>query len=363
MLDHADGFDWIPTAADDALLADRYDLVDANVTIDDSLANVDWENGLTATSSGQRLRKVVTTSATRITGFHFVATSLAAQTIFRFLDSGTVQGSLRLTADGRIAAYSGDAATLLGQSDAGTIVINTVYWIECKYLVSSDADVGFVVVGIDDVAVVSVRAVTQIAGATINQVELVADLNVIFDDWMNKNILGSTHNDFGGEAYVELTQVSDELEYGGYEGGSEAAFEWVNSAGNSLNNNIYVDEVPTSAPDDDTSYVHDSGSPGDIDTYRASLAMLEGTLSITIPLSAVSVLYRARLEAPGSENFAPHEFQPSTGNRVSGDAIADFIAVDSDSYAYYEAIHVTDADGAAWDVENYETSEFGQESA
>lgn len=355
---HADSFDWIPDAADSALLADRYDLRDANVVIDDSGANVTWINGVTATSPDQRLRRVLSTpDDTVICGFHLNPLALSARTICRFLDAtNDIHGVLAITADGKIEAYKDDAITLIAASDAGVLVAGDESWIECKYVVSADATEGFIVVGVDDVSVIRIRADTKgAAGTTVAGIELVLDADTVCDNWVIKNSLGTSHNDYGGESFIELTSPHDAAYE--YEGGSSAAdYEWFTSGGDHVENNREINEVPTTSPDDDTSFVHNSGvASGEQDTHRCTDPLLEDTLGISIPLTAISLLYRARREAAGSETFVARQWYAAADIQED----ADTLTVDSTSYFYLTSILEEAAGGVAWDVGKYGGSEFG----
>lgn len=352
MLRHIDSFDWAPTTGDSALLIDRYDLVDADVVIDDSGLYTPWGNGVTATSATQRLRKVIAATPTPITGFHFNPITLTARTICRFLSAGVVHGVLRISADGRIQAYKADAVTLIAQSSAGVLVAGTTYWIEAKYHVSADLDLGFVVVGVDDVSVISQRAATKTATAvTCDAIELVLDANTVAGDWVIKDTSGTTHNNFGGEAFVELGV----LQSGMYSDPSSFAYQWTNSNATMVDNTDYINEVPTTAPEDDAQYVSSPASSNKRDVHRVELPMLNGVLAETIPVTAIGVLYRARRTAAGSETFITDHYHAPSMSEATGDTLT----VASTSYLYKQALLARAANTAPWTEDLYASSEFG----
>lgn len=359
MLRHADSFDFVPPGTSQAagfiLLDNRYDVIDGSVVIDDSGLYIPWGNGVTSTSPNQRLRKEIVAATTPITGFHLNPITLSARTICRFLSGGVVHGVLRISADGRIQAYKGDAVTLIAQSDPGVLVANTVVWIECKYHVSADLTLGFVVVGVDDVPVIRERAITKTATAvTSDEVELVLDADTVIDDWLIKDTTGTTHNNFGGEAYVELGVLQNSSTSDPDNNGTTSfPYEWVNSASTTIENEDYINEVPAMEPDAGT-YVTNPAGANKRDVHRVEEPILEPVLAIDFPLTAVGVLYRSFVTA-GAESFVPGQYHAPSDNSQSGAAIA----VSSGTYRYQQAIFPTVANGAAWTIDKYMSSEFG----
>lgn len=377
MLLHADGFDWIPTAADDALLADRYTLVGSEVTIDDSATNVILGNGLTGGSGSEtdnRLTLTIVGVNTIIHGFHVNLSSFSDRKLLDWVD-----GSLRITSTGKIQVYNG--GSLVTESAAGVLSSGANDWIEFKIKFDSDPDVGFVVVGVNDVPVIRTFAATADSAITPNTWRLIASHQTIFDDWVIKDTSGAYNNSFGGEAFVLAGQVQtrsttldgDTTEPHNH-GASTLFYSWDNEDTDSEFNNAHLSESP---PDDDTTYVVEPATVDLGDVHRVDPVDLNALINVDSPIVAVNILYRAKLTSAGSESFLPILFHPNfdPGPDYVIDNTADSaevyeaasVAVTTTGYKYHTVIYpqaITDAAPvtADWTEDLYASTEYGYRS-
>ncbi len=249
------------------------------------------------------------------------------------LDAGSMQGSLRVNADGTLSVTRN--GTVLATS-ASSLLANIWYFIEFKHVI---ADSGGVLEGRvnGDVWVTYTGDTKQTANATANQIMLRGPHqngagSYYFDDLYILDGTGSVpNNTYWGDTQIEAILPSGAGNY----------TELTASAGN---NYACVDET---APNDDTDYVY-SSTVDQRDTYAF------GNLSVSsATINGIQVLIRARETVAGGGKVARLYRSGSTDDQGSDKAIGT-------SYDYLQEIMETDPiAAAAWTASAINGAEFG----
>lgn len=183
---------------------------------------------------------------------------------FRWRNSTTILGALKLNSLLKIEAYTGDAATLLA-TGATTISLNTWYLIEVHVKIADS--LGDVEVKVDGITPLEI----DFSGDTKPSTQTTVDnfrftrisTNTWIDDIAINNTGGASDNSWCEDGHVVLLNPDDNGD----------VTTWSGSDGDSVNNYLLVDEIPS---DGDTTYVESVTISGE-DLYNFEASALTGT--------------------------------------------------------------------------------------
>jgi hypothetical protein len=285
---------------------------------------------------GTALSKTLTSAsgATIVFGLAMKFNSISSQTIADWRDAGTLQGSVKLNADGTISVLTG-AATVLATS---TWVASSGVWYYIEAKVVIDNATGSCIVRIDGTNIINKAAsdTQSSANATWNQFEIGSGTADI-DDLYVLDATGTLNNDFLGDSRVEsLLPQTDAVAAGTNHG---------LTCSTGTDHGALVDE---STPNEDTDYV--SGSTANLkDTFNFPNMASSGTVK------AVQVLIRARKTDQGTKTIRP--VVRSGGTDFAGTTVTPAV-----SYVYQAQIYETDPNTSIpWTTAGVNTAEAGMQ--
>jgi hypothetical protein len=286
---------------------------------------------------GAYVQRAVSNLATAVIGFALkgVGADLA---LVQFMDSSSVQCSVRLRADGRLEAYDASGAVI----GTGTAIISSSVHKYVEIKATIHATTGTIEVNVDGATDIDTGGNddTQLsANAYMTAVRLgehsstSATYNYDFDDFYLLDTTGGALDDFQGDSRVECLMPSGAGNY----------TDWTPSAGSNYEN---VDET---APDDDTTY-NSTATVDDTDTYAlGNLATVTGTVL------AVAVTSRTRKEDAGARTLRNYLWLTSA--TIKDQESAAFSP--STSYGFNQSIFTADGDSAAWSITKVNALEAG----
>ena len=287
-------------------------------------------------AGGYRCIGVLTLTAqgTWIMGFAYRVAGIAATDIATTRDAGTVQGHLRLNADGTLSLLRG--ATVVATSSR-VITAGVFQHIEFKHIIHSST--GTLEVRVNGVVWATFTGNTQqTANATANQLGIGADAypashTTDYDDVYILDGAGSAPNNaYWGDTAINCLLPSGAGNYTGLDTLVGAA--------------THYQAVDEAAPNDDTDYVAD-------DTVDAKDSYAYADLAGAGTIYGVQVLIRAKKDVAGTGNVARLYRNASTDNQGADVALGT-------SYGYVTEILETDPIAAGvWTVTNVNSAEFG----
>ena len=311
-------------------------------------------NLLHISSYGKGIIKVLDDQATWIVGFAFKYTATVTQFtgICTLVDNSTGQISLSLNTNNKLyltrgGTTSNPGSTVIGGVSSSTLGINTWYFLELKATIANSIGAGTCKVRVNGVEWIDVTAAEDMqvtANATANSIALgmfVPTTSVpqaYFDDLYVCDGTGGTNDDFLGDCRVECSMPN----------GNGTTNAWTGSDADSTDNYLLVDEV---SPDDDTTYVENSGA-GNMDLY--TVANLAAT-----PATIFGVQTNAM--ATKSDAGARHLYSIiKSGSTYASGALQ---SPSESSYITFTDIHETDpSTGVAWVEAGRNAAEFGVET-
>ncbi len=166
-------------------------------------------SGAMVLAAGTYVSKDVTPVASLVCGIAYkTATFPTLESIFEFIDTATVQVSVKVNTSGGLEAYRG--ATLLGTA-VGAVTTGAYYYIEAKALIHDSA--GTIEIHVNGASVLSVAGADtrETAAAQITSVKVCgATIDVYYDDFYLLDTTGATNNDFLGDSRIDtIRPVSD----------------------------------------------------------------------------------------------------------------------------------------------------------
>lgn len=222
-------------------------------------------------------RKTLDNQATWIVGFalNYAVAPTVTSNIFRFLDAGTTQNEIQLTASG-ILRWTRNA-TLLA-SGSTVLSAGSWYYIEIQMTVSSSVSANSCILSINGVPEITLAAATSTkttSRSTADTIELTAPVGtqfaVSFDDVYICDGTGSKNNSMLGDCRVEALLPT----------AAGTTTQWTSISGSNYAN------VNASSPDGDTTYVASSGitqkdtyTMGDLSTSPSSIFGIQTVLDI-----------------------------------------------------------------------------------
>lgn len=251
-------------------------------------------------------------------------------------DGSWVQVEALIRADGTLAVFRGDSATLLGTSGSYAIPSGVWCYIETKFSIHNSA--GAVEVRVNGDTKVSLTGINTRggAGSAVDSGNIVGvggytGASFSIDDVYICDDQGADNADFLGDVRV----------YTLYPTADGASTQWTPSAGA---NHECVDDT---APNDDTDYVS-SGTLNQIDTY-----VFDDLPSGVNNIKGVAVHLSARKDDAGSRSIAPVVRMGSTNYAGTNIALGD-------SYTYYSQMYDNrPSDAADWTASDVNSAEFG----
>lgn len=321
-LEKYDGFDHYNTAAQ---LARKWDTGSAGSTFPagrfgGNCLRTNGTNVATATLTAQQ---------TRVIGWAWQTDALGAGTVLTFLDAGSAQLEVRITAGGLFTVTKN--GSVLGTSSA-TYVINTWYYMEFKCKI--DPSTGTYELRQNGVSIISGSGANtrNTANSTVNQVKLIAGVaNQEYDDVYILNTSGSVNNDFLGECRILMNLPT----------GDGNSSQWTPSTG--VNHWANVDEA---TPNDDTDYNSDA-TVGHIDLFTFA------SISPTGTIAAVQTTLTARKDDAGARQIAEQCRSSSTNYTGATQTM-------NSTYGMTSEIRETDpATGIAWTTTGVNNAQFG----
>lgn len=281
--------------------------------------------------------------ATGIWGLRFKVSALTANVqLLRINESGTVQLSVTLQADGSLVCKRGDFTfgTTLGTSAAGLVLSGQHYYLELKSLIANSG--GTATVYLNGAAVITVTGVdTQDTGsATWNSVDYggapTGHTLTISDLYMNDGS-GAANNDVWGDTRVDEHKPDAD-------GGVE---DWTRSAG--LDSFALLDEA---APNDDTDYI-ESTTAGNrtvcsVENFKATGGAIKATALVwSMKKTDAGASTVAGCIRRGGVNYDGAAKAPSNG-----------------VYGFFGECRDTDpSTSAAWTEANFNAGEYGVHKA
>jgi len=281
---------------------------------------------------------------TLVAGVAYKTTRLAddnnwGRTHFSFAKDNAMQIGVTIDASGRVQVRRGNwKGTVIEQTSADVIAINTWYYLEFKVYIHDTA--GTYEVKLDGTTILSGTSVDTkgAAASDANQLWLGEFANQSYGYWEDLYLCdtsGTFADDFLGEVRVEAILPDGAGNYS----------QWTPTSG--LSNYQCVDEV---SPNGDTDYVLASDA-SKYDTY--SFDDLETTLG---EVQGVMYSVYGKKVAGGVEQFKPVYRPVSTDYEGTTTALAD-------SYAYYHFLqNLNPQTSAQWTITNLNASEFGIKS-
>lgn len=256
--------------------------------------------------------------------------------MFRLLDSGTVQTELRFGPLGQIAVFTNGSQVAVSAN--GLISLSVWNHIEWKVTISASTGAGQCVVRLNNVEIINVTGISTktSSNASANSVSigrLVSTQNDFrYDDFTLMDSSGSGNNDLIGDVRIETLYPSG--------AGAHTVFT-PNGAGTNWG---CVNENPA---DDDTTFVS-SNNVGDIDTYAFT-----NPVGTPTTVFAIQANMRARKDNAGTRTFG-------RVIRISGtDYVGSGFSLSTDYALYREIIELNPNTAVAWTASDITALEAG----
>ncbi len=288
-----------------------------------------------ASSSGSQWKQwnMVSNQATMIFGFAIYLPTIATGLFIEFMDGGTYQCSLLITASGQIQLVAGGGGTyggVLATSGPGVITAGTWHWIDISVTINNTT--GAISLYVDQpaggVAILTASGLNN-RGSSNNYMNAfrIGDITAVFqgiqfDDFHAHDTTGSAPNAILGDSRIYTKNAN----------GAGYATNWTPNGASA--NWQCVDDSP---PDGDTSY-NSSNTPGAIDGYAVPSA------GFTVaPNGLVRRSYVRRDDA------GPHTFQNGIRSGTTNALGAAFTVPSSYAWTDCGTCYVNDpATGSPW---------------
>ena len=290
--------------------------------------------------------------ASWVVGFAYFADEInlsVGQIIVQFLDTGTIQCSLRVNANGKMEVLRGATTAVTdGRATSFPLAYLTWYFIEMKVTIANSIGVNTCQVRVNGVQVINV-ATGQDLQSTANAIANVFRFNgsasgtsAFIDD-----IYIFDGTDGGGTEPINDDFIGDVKVAAHFPNGNGTTNNFVGSDADSVDNYLLVDENPT---DDDSTYT-ESSTPGNIDLYT-----FDDLATTPADIFAVQINNVARKDDVGTRTIRS-VIRPTSTNF--------FGASKSPSAAsYFNEIEILNEDpetGLAWTESGFNATEFGVE--
>ena len=286
-------------------------------------------------ASATVLTKTIPTTTTGMVGFHIFVNTLLAQTIFKFLDTGSTQVDIRTDVSGGV--FFTRAGTPIGNTSSIHLTSGQWFWIEAQVTIDGSAGVANLYINGNSALAQTGLVTNATSHLTFNQVGIVGNNNTGTTEADSFHCWDTTAGDVSTYPYGEHL-IDMQLTTGA--GGSTS---WTNSGASA--NYLCVNEANE---DGDTTYVA-TNTASNIDTYAfANLTELSGTIGTV----AVNAIARA-------DDGMTHVLQLSVNS--TGTSTTSSNVTPGAAYSNFQSFFGTDPHtNASWTIAGRNASYFGE---